>query len=78
MKQTRFLLVEGELKNSGEGTTKQLKVAVNALDASGQLVTTAEALPVPQVIQPGGAASFLVRFPGNPDIRSFHVTAEIR
>ncbi len=78
MKQTRVLLVEGKLKNSGEGTTKQLKVAVNALNASGQLVTTDAALPMPQVIPPGGAASFVVRFPGNLDIRSFHVTAEIR
>jgi hypothetical protein len=72
------IFVEGTLRNQGTGPTRQLQVQVNALDAAGQVVTTARAMPMPQTIQPGGSATFIVRFPNDPVIRSFHVEAEIR
>lgn len=72
------IFFEGKLKNQGTGPTTQLRVTVAALDDTGRVVTKAEALPLPQEIQPGATASFIVQFPNNTAIRSFHITAEIR
>ncbi len=72
------VFVQGTLRNHGTGATQQVQVQVKALDASGRVITTAKALPVPQAIPPGGSATFLVRFPNDPTIRQFHVEAEIR
>ncbi|MCS6925586.1 MAG: FxLYD domain-containing protein [Candidatus Binatia bacterium] len=74
----QILFVEGRLRNEGTAATQQLRVQVNALDGSGQVLTSTTALPVPQIIPPGGSATFLVRFPNDPAIRRFHVEAEIR
>lgn len=71
------VFVEGTLRNQGTGPTKRLQVTVEALDARGHVVTTASALPVPQVILPGESARFVVRMPNNPAVRSFHIEAEI-
>lgn len=72
------LFVEGRLHNEGTAATQQLRVQVNALDGSGQVLTSTTVLPVPQVIPPGGSATFLVRFPNDPAIRRFQVEAEVR
>lgn len=71
------VFVQGTLRNYGTAATKQVQVQVNALDGSGRVITTTTALPVPQIIPPGGSATFLVRFPNDPAIRRFHVEAEI-
>lgn len=72
------LFFEGKLENQGPGATTQLKVTVEARDETGRVVTAAEALPLPQEIHPGDSASFIVRFPNDKTIRTFHVKAEIR
>jgi hypothetical protein len=72
------LFVEGTLRNHGVGQTKQVQVTVNALAEFGEVVASVEALPTPQVILPGGSATFVVRFPNDPMIRRFHVEAEFR
>jgi hypothetical protein len=72
------VFVEGTLRNQGTGPTKQVQVQVEALDEVGHVVTTASALPTPQAILPGGSATFVVRFPNDPAVRSYHVEAEIR
>jgi hypothetical protein len=71
------IFVQGTLRNDGTAATRQVQVQVNALDVSGRVRTTTTALPVPQIIPPGGTATFLVRFPNDPAIRRFHVEAEI-
>ena len=72
------VFVEGTLRNQGTGATKQIHVTVEALDEAGHVVTTATALPTPQVIQPEESATFVVRFPNDSAVRSYHVEAEIR
>jgi hypothetical protein len=72
------IFFEGKLQNQGPGPTTQLKVTVEARDETGRVVATTDALPSPQAIQPGDSASFIVRFPNDKAIRSFHVKAEIR
>jgi hypothetical protein len=72
------LFVEGTLRNHGAGQTRQVKVTINALAEFGGVVAAVEALPAPQVILPGGSATFVVRFPNDPMIRRFQVEAEFR
>ena len=71
------VFVEGTLHNQGTGPTKQIQVKVEALDEAGHVVTTATALPTPQVLQPEENATFVVRFPNDSAVRSYHVEAEI-
>ena len=71
------VFVEGILHNQGTGPTKQIQVKVEALDEAGHVVTTATALPTPQVLQPEENATFVVRFPNDSAVRSYHVEAEI-
>jgi len=71
------VFVEGTLHNQGTGPTKQIQVKVEALDAAGHVVTTVTALPTPQVLQPEENATFVVRFPNDSAVRSYHVEAEI-
>ena len=72
------VFVEGTLHNQGTGPTKSIEVQVKALDEAGQVVAIATALPTPQAIRPGGSTTFVVRFPNDPTVRSFHVVAEFR
>src|SRR5262249_10652188 len=67
------LYVESSVRNIGSRASREVKVWVDGLDASGGRVARVEALPTPQEIPPGAAASFVVRLPNDPAIRSFHV-----
>jgi len=69
------LFVEGKIGNRGSRTTKQISVAVEALDEKGQVVIRGEATPTPQALLPGGSATFVVKLPNDPTIRRFHVEA---
>ena len=69
------LFVESVVRNVGSKPSREVKVWVDALDAGGVSVAQVEALPTPQAIVPGTAARFVVRFPNDPAIRSFHVEA---
>ena len=71
----KVIFVEGTVRNIGTRPSRDLKVWVTGRDASGQAVTSAEALPVPQAIDPGATARYLVRLPNDPAIKSFHVEA---
>jgi hypothetical protein len=63
------------VRNVGSRSSREIKVWVDGLDASGGRVARVEALPTPQEIPPGATASFVVRLPNDPAIRSFHVEA---
>jgi len=71
----RELFVEGTVKNTGTRPSRDIKVWVDGLDATGIRLARAEVLPTPQEIPPGGVGRFLVRIPNNPAIRTFHVEA---
>jgi hypothetical protein len=69
------VFVESTVRNVGTRTSRDVKVWVTALDASGARIAQAEALPTPQAIAPGTSAAFVVRFPEDRAIRTFHVEA---
>ena len=72
------LFVEGKVGNRGDRATKQISVAVEALDEKGRVVAQGEATPTPQALLPGGSATFVVKLPNYPTIRRFHVEAIAR
>ena len=63
------------MRNTGTRPSRDVTVWVEGLDASGERVARAEALPTPQAIPPGTAGTFVVRLPNDPTIKSFHVEA---
>lgn len=69
------LYVESSVRNTGTRASRDIKVAVEALDDHGIRLAETEAYPAPQEIPPGGAARFVARLPNNPAIRTFHVEA---
>jgi hypothetical protein len=71
----RELFVEGTVKNTGTRPSRDVKVWVDGLDASGIRLARSEVLPTPQEIPPGGVGKFIVRMPNDPGIRTFHVEA---
>ena len=71
----RQIFIEGKVRNRGSRPTREVKVWVSGLDASGNVVVKAETLPTVQLIPPGGSADYLVRLPNDPTIRRFHVEA---
>ncbi len=71
----RTLFVEGTVRNVGSRASRDVKLWVEGLDAGGGTVTRTEALPTPQQIAPGTSATFVVRLPNDPAIRTFHVEA---
>ena len=71
----RELFVEGTVKNTGTRPSRDIKVWVDGLDASGIRLARTEVLPTPQEIPPGGVGRFIVRMPNDPAIRTFHVEA---
>ena len=71
----KALFVDGTIRNVGTRPTRDLRVAVHGLDAAGAVLATADALPTPQVVEPGTTATYVVRLPNDPAIRTFHVEA---
>lgn len=69
------VFVEGAVRNRGSKPTREVRVTVRGLDAQGAVVAEAEALPTPQLIPPGGRATYLVRLPDDPAIRTYKATA---
>ena len=63
------------MRNTGTRTSRDVKVWVDALDSGGAYLARTEALPTPQEIPPGNAATFVVRLPNDPRIRTFDVRA---
>ena len=52
-----------------------VQVTVEGLDASGARVVSADTLPTPQAIPPDTSATFVVRLPNDPAVRTYHVVA---
>jgi hypothetical protein len=67
--------VTGTIRNRGSRPTRDVVVHVSGRDAAGATVVTVDALPVPQLIPPGGQAEYTVSLPNDPAIRTFHVEA---
>ena len=66
------------MRNTGTCASQDVKVWVDVFDADGARLARAEALPTPQEIPPGTAATFVVRLRNDPEIRTFHVEATPR
>ena len=71
----RTVFVEGSVRNRGSRPSRDVTVWVEGRDAQGGVVAKAETLPVPQLIPPGGQATWTVSLPDDPAIRDFHVEA---
>src|SRR5262249_40954985 len=71
----RVLFVEGSVRNTGSRPSTDLKVWVSGLDADGTSVVRTEALPTPQAVPPGTEATFVVKLPNDPAIRTVDVQA---
>ena len=69
------LYVEGTVRNIGSRASRDVRVAVEGLDADGGVVARAEALPAPQAIPPGTVATYVVRLPNDPGIKTVRVEA---
>jgi hypothetical protein len=69
------VFVEGTVENTGSRASRDVHVQVEGLDANGGRVASADALPTPQEILPGTVATFVVRLPNDPAIRTYHVEA---
>lgn len=69
------LFVEGTVQNIGSRPSRDVKVWVEGLGADGKVVARAETLPTPQEIPPNAFATYVVRLPNDPAIRTFHVEA---
>ena len=69
------MFVEGTVRNTGSRASRDVGVTVEGLDANGARVVAADALPTPQSIPPGTAATFVVRLPNDPAVRTYHVVA---
>lgn len=63
------------MRNTGTGTSRDVKVTVEGLDDAGVRIAATELYPTPQDIPPGGTTSFVARLPGDPAIHTFHVEA---
>jgi hypothetical protein len=71
----RDLFVEGTVRNIGSRASRNVTVTVEGLDATGGVVARAETLPTPQAVAPGTVATYLVRLPNDPAIKTFRVEA---
>jgi len=69
------VFVEGTVRNVGSRASRDLKVTVEGLDASGAPVVSADTLPTPQTIAPYATSAFVVRLPNDPAVRTYHVVA---
>ena len=50
-------------------------MSVEGLDSDGTRVVSVDTLPTPQAIAPGTYATFVVRLPNDPAVRTYHVVA---
>src|SRR5207245_1140364 len=69
------VFVEGTVRNVGSRPSRDVQVTVEGLDASGARVVSADTLPTPQAIPPDTSATFVVRLPNDPAVRTYHVVA---
>ena len=69
------VFVEGTVRNVGSRPSRDVQVTVEGLDASGARVVSADTLPSPQAIPPDTSATFVVRLPNDPAVRTYHVVA---
>ncbi|MCW5889795.1 MAG: hypothetical protein KIT14_04515 [bacterium] len=69
------LFVEGTVRNTGSRPSRDVTVSVAGVGAGGNVIVRVKTQPTPQLIPPGSSASWLVRLPNDPGIRTFHVEA---
>ena len=69
------VFVEGSVRNTGSRQSRDVAVTVEGLDADGARVVAADTLPTPQAIPPGTTASYVLRLPNDPAVRTYHVIA---
>jgi len=69
------VFVEGTVRNVGSRPSRDVEVSVEGLDAAGTRVVSADTLPSPQSIAPDTSATFVVRLPNDPAVRTYHVVA---
>lgn len=69
------LFVEGTVRNTGSRPSRDVTLWVSGVDAGGRAVVRVKTLATPQLLPPGSSATWLVRLPNDPAIRTYHVEA---
>jgi hypothetical protein len=69
------LFVEGTVRNTGSRPSRDVTLWVSGVDAGGRAVVRVKTLATPQLLSPGSSATWLVRLPNDPAIRTYHVEA---
>lgn len=67
------VIVKGRLRNGGERDVANIVTWISALDAQQRVVSRRLALPSPQPLVPGQAATFQTAFTNRSEIVDFHV-----
>jgi hypothetical protein len=74
----KTVTVSGTLVNRGTGATRAVYVHVEALDADGAVIVSADSEPSSETIPPGGTGTFSVTFENRANIDRYHVEAVTR
>jgi hypothetical protein len=69
------LFVEGTVRNTGSRPSRDVTLWVSGVDANGRDVVRVKTVATPQLLPPGATATWLVRLPNDPAIRTYHVEA---
>lgn len=69
------LFVEGTVRNTGSRPSRDVTLFVSGVDAGGRTVVRVQTLATPELLPPGGNATWRVRLPNDPGIRTYHVEA---
>jgi hypothetical protein len=67
--------LHGLLKNGGERATSRLRVTIDALDAAGSVVLSAEAIPASERVVPKGTVPFTATVERRPEVVRYRVEA---
>jgi serine/threonine protein kinase len=73
-----LVTVRGTAANRGDRPTNALRVTIQALDSSGNVVANTIANVPTQRLGPGETASFTAEIEDRPTVKSYHVKAEAR
>jgi hypothetical protein len=67
--------LNGVLRNGGGRATTHLRVTINALDASGNIIATFEAQPSSMRVEPNGTVMFSAVTANHPGVHQYRVEA---
>jgi len=68
-----MVTLTGTLRNRGTGTTKTLRVRVDAYNQDDAVVLSAEATPTTEIVPPGATVTFTLTMENRRDVAQYHV-----